>query len=60
MFVFLCLFMDVWLKEGKNTKWIVATLDSSYWHNAGQVNRQLVNACCQKALHGSVFFEDTH
>lgn len=53
-------FMDMQLKEGKNTKWIVATLDSSYWHNVGQVNRQLINAACQKALHGSVFFEDTH
>lgn len=52
--------MDMQLKEGKNTKWIVATLDSSYWHNVGQVNRQLINAACQKALHGSVFFEDTH
>lgn len=56
----LCFFMGLWLKKSKNTKWIIVTLDSFYWHNVRQVNWQLVNASCQKALHGSVFFEDMH
>lgn len=59
LFLFFFL-VDMQLKEGKSTKWIIAALDSSYWHNGRQEHQQLVNASCQKALHGSVFFEDTH